>query len=101
MSDEIPIRQSTVPPDFASESDWQARLRAQLGELDARARDLVNQGNQSRLQIQHNGRQIVDLPLTVVAALGAVAVLVSPLGVVAALAGAALVRVSARVERNE
>ena len=92
-------QQTDPPEDHQAQSEWRATLRAQVDQLDARARELVKEGNRSRLVVQRGDRQIASLPLTAVAALGAVGLVVAPLGVVAALAGAALARVSARIER--
>ena len=102
MADETTVSapaQADPTDPHQSQTDWRATLRAQVDKLDARARELVTEGNRSRLVVQRGDRQIASLPLTAVAALGAVGLVVAPLGVVAALAGAALARVNARIER--
>ena len=101
MADEMIVNElkttSTVDHD-GSTSAWRARLQAMMGELDARARELVEQGNHRRLVVKQGDRTYVDLPLTAVAALGAVGVVVSPQGMVAAVLAAALARVNAHIE---
>jgi len=96
----IPRELRRTAPIVSRESriDLSARLRACVGSIDARARALIGQANRSRLVVQHGERKIVDLPLTAVAALGLVGVVVSPLAMVAAVAFSALERVNARVE---
>ena len=54
-----------------------------MDQLDARARELVTEGNRSRFVIQRGDKEIASLPLMAAAALGAVGLVVAPVGFVA------------------
>src|SRR5687768_18591908 len=72
-----------VPP--PQTRTWQEELAATGEELVARAKQLVEEGNVRRLIVKHDGRTMVEIPLTI----GVVGVLVAPqlaaLGALAAL----------------
>jgi hypothetical protein len=77
---------------------WRNKLDDAAREIEFRGREVINEGNARRLIVQQNGRDVVNMPLTVAGFIAAVAVLFAPplavLGVIAAL----LARVRARIE---
>jgi hypothetical protein len=76
---------------------WQDELNVLGDELVARVRELVNEGNVRRIIVKHEGRTLLEIPLT----LGVVGVLLAPqvaaLGAMAAL----LTRCTLAIEREE
>jgi hypothetical protein len=76
---------------------WQEELTASGDELVARVRQLVQEGNVRRVIISHEGRTLLELPLT----LGVVGALLAPqvaaLGALAAL----ITRCTLTIEREE
>lgn len=105
MSQEMPGTQPTETPpagwQSSQQGDWRARLSTTARDLEARTRELVREGNERRLVVQHDGRDIVNLPLTLAAVIGGITVLAAPLVAVVGAVAALLARVSARVERKE
>ncbi|MCC7104401.1 MAG: DUF4342 domain-containing protein [Chloroflexi bacterium] len=89
----------TIPPTEPQRPrrTWQEELTATGDELVGQVRRLVNEGNVRRVIVKHEGRTILELPLTI----GVVGVLLAPqlaaLGAVAAL----LTRCTITVEREE
>jgi uncharacterized protein DUF4342 len=61
-------------------------LRIQGSQLVESVRDLIHQGNVRRLQIRHEGKTVLELPLTVAAVGVLVAPMLAALGAFAALA---------------
>lgn len=109
MSQEMPGQQSSVEPseqlpspqDTSRESNWRERMNSAASDVSRRTKELIEQGNERRLILEYQGRSMVNLPLTIAAAIGAVAVIFAPLLAVIGFIGALLARVQARVERNE
>jgi Domain of unknown function (DUF4342) len=75
------------------------RIKPAADDLMARGRELVDKGNERRLIIEHNDRAMVDLPLTVAAALGFVATIISPTAAVLGVLAALFTRVRVRIEQ--
>lgn len=76
---------------------WQEELTATGDEVVARVKELIEAGNVRRVIVKHDGRTLLELPLT----LGVVGTLLAPqvaaLGAMAAL----LTRCTLTVEREE
>lgn len=85
-------------PSQTPESTWQEKLGAVANELGSRTRELVQASNARQLVIEHEGRRMATLPLTLAALIGVVAVLVAPALAVIGTVAALLARVRARVE---
>jgi len=96
MAQEMPGRQPTEAP----QADWKAKVGEAARDLNARARELIEEGSQRRLVIEHGGRSVVSVPLTLAAVVGAVTVLFAPLLAVLGTVAALMARVRARVERQ-
>ncbi len=79
-----------------NENGWE-EFKVAGGELVDKVKELVREGNIRRLQIKHEGRVVLELPLTVIA----VGVLIAP--VLAALGAFAAVATdcSVAVQRKE
>jgi hypothetical protein len=75
----------TTPTSDPKPRSWQEELSATGDELISRVKELVHQGNVRRIIVKHDGRTVVEFPLT----LGVVGALLAPqlaaLGAVAAL----------------
>jgi hypothetical protein len=75
----------TTPTSDPKPRSWQEELAATGDELVTRVKELVHQGNVRRIIVKHDGRTVVEFPLT----LGVVGTLLAPqlaaLGAVAAL----------------
>jgi hypothetical protein len=75
----------TTPTSDPKPRNWQEELAATGDELISRVKELVHQGNVRRIIVKHDGRTVVEFPLT----LGVVGTLLAPqlaaLGAVAAL----------------
>jgi len=97
MAQEMPGRQPTEKPP----ADWREKVGEAARDLNTRARELIEEGNQRRLVVEHGGRSVVSVPLTLAAVVGAVAVLFAPLLTVLGTVAALMARVHARVERRE
>src|SRR5689334_12936490 len=78
---------NTEMPPAGSKRNWQEELSATGDELVGRVRELVKEGTVRRIIIKHEGRTLLEVPLTIgvvgallapqIAALGALAALVS------------------------
>jgi hypothetical protein len=76
------------------------RLNATADDLVTRGRDLYEQGNQRRFILEHQGRVMINLPLTVAATIGVIIAVASwPAAVLAALA-AFFTRARVRIEEE-
>ena len=100
MAQDTARSQPTQAPHAGREASWKDRLNTAAYNLNARAREIVDEGNRRRLVVEREGREVVSLPLTVVAAVGGVAVLVAPAVVLLGAVAALMARVHARVERK-
>ncbi len=69
-----------------SEQRMPEEWRVQGSQLVDRVRDLIHQGNVRRVQIRHEGRTVLEIPLTVAAVGVLVAPMLAALGAFAALA---------------
>jgi hypothetical protein len=87
----------TTPTSDPKTRSWQEELAATGDELISRVKELVHQGNVRRIIVKHDGRTVVEFPLT----LGVVGTLLAPqlaaLGAVAAL----ITDCTVTVEREE
>jgi hypothetical protein len=73
---------------------WET-ARVQSGELVAKVRRLVHEGNIWRMVIKHDGRAVFELPVTV----GVIAVVVAPVLAVAGAIAVATGQATVDVER--
>jgi hypothetical protein len=92
--------QQTPAPHAGQEASWKGRLNTAVRGLSARAIEVLDEGNLRQLVVEREGRRVVSVPLTVAAAVGSIAVLVTPWVVLIGTAAALMARVHARVERN-
>ncbi len=101
MAQETSNPKPTETPHADWQANWRGRLNTAAHDLNARAREVIAEGSHRRLVVEREGREVVSLPLTVVAAIGGVTVLVAPAVVLFGTIAALMARVHARVERNE
>jgi len=67
---------------------WKEELSLAGNQLADEAKRLVHEGNVRTLRIKHDGRVLVELPVTAAAGVGAVTVLVAPqIAILGAIAG--------------
>jgi hypothetical protein len=67
------------------ESQWQETIQVKGGEILDTVRELIKEGNVTKIRVKHEGKTIVELPVTI----GAAGILIAPqlaaLGALAAL----------------
>lgn len=85
---------SQTPPSGEGRQSWTERIDVTVDQLSSRIQELVAQGNVRSLKIRHEGRTILDIPLTVAAVGGAAGILLAPF----LTALVAIVGIVARVE---
>jgi hypothetical protein len=79
---------------------WTERIDVTVDQLAARIQEMVSQGNVRSLKIRHEGRTILDIPLTAAVVGGAAGIMLAPfLTAVVAIAGI-VARVELIVERE-
>jgi hypothetical protein len=93
-----PTGQMTGQTTGQTTREWKSRLNDAAREIEYRGREVINEGNARRLIVQQNGRDIVNMPLTVAGFIAAVAVLFAPPLAVLAVIAALLARVRAHIE---
>jgi hypothetical protein len=76
---------------------WQEELTATGDELVARVRQLVQEGNVRRVIVTHEGRTLLEIPLTLGVVGALLALQVAALGALAAL----ITRCTLTIEREE
>lgn len=79
---------------------WTEEIELRGDQLVARVRELIAEGNVRRLIIRHEGRTMLEIPLTVAAAAGTATVLLSPLLAALGALAALLARVQVSVVRE-
>lgn len=89
-----------TPPSGEERPSWTERIDVTVDQLAARIQGLIAEGNVRSLKIRHEGRTILDIPLTVAAVGGAAGILLAPfLTALVAIAGI-VARVELIVERE-
>ncbi len=77
------------------ESKWEETIQVKGGEIIDTVRELIKEGNVTKIRVKHEGKTIVELPVTI----GAAGLLIAPqlaaLGALAAL----LTRCTLEIER--
>ena len=72
----------------SSTRTWKEELNIAGNQLADEAKRLVHEGNVRTLRIKHNGKVLVEVPVTAAAGVGAVTVLVAPqIAILGAIAG--------------
>lgn len=88
-------------PTATPRSDWSDKVSSTANEMADRARELIKMGNARRFIVTHDGREVVNLNLTIASIAGAVIFLLNPplalIGVVLAL----ILGVRARIEGGD
>jgi hypothetical protein len=70
-------------------------------ELLEKIKEIIQEGNARRIRIIHNGRPLIDIPLTVGVGVGALAVLTAPLLAAIGAIAALVAEVTVEVEKEE
>jgi hypothetical protein len=99
MSQEYPFQQPTPPPGPGTSSQWKEQINRLSRDVEVRSREIIDEGNARRLVVRHQGRDLVNLPLTVAAIGGGILVIASPPIAILAVLGALFARVDVRIER--
>lgn len=95
MSDEM-----NTPPPGDGRRSWTERIDVTVDQLSGRIQEMVAQGNVRSLKIRHEGRTILDIPLTMAALGGMAGVMLAPfLTALVAIAGI-VARVELIIERE-
>jgi len=72
----------------ATARTWKEELSVAGNQLAEEAKRLVHEGNVRTLRIKHDGRVLVEVPVTAAAGVGAVTVLLAPqIAILGAIAG--------------
>src|SRR3990172_6660604 len=79
---------------------WTEEIELAGNQLVARVQELITEGNVRRLIIRHEGRTILEIPLTVAAAAGTVTVVLSPVLAALGALAALVARVQVSIERE-
>jgi hypothetical protein len=74
------------------------RFNNTADDLMSRGRELYEKGNQRRFILEHDGRVMINLPLTVAAILGLIITVVAPWAAVLGVLAALFTRVRIRIE---
>ncbi len=98
MSNELPGPRS---PETSGMNNWMDKLNGVVDDVSARVRDLIGVGNVRRLVVEHQGRVVVDLPLTVAAIFGFVLLIAVPWAAVLGVIIALVMGVRARIEGGD
>ena len=77
------------------ENQWQETIQVKGGEIIDTVKELIKEGNVTKIRVKHEGRTVVELPVTI----GAAGLLIAPqLAAIGALA-ALLTRCTLEIER--
>jgi hypothetical protein len=68
-------------------------------ELVDKVKEIVKEGNASRIRVIHEGRPVIDIPLTVGVGVGVVTVLIAPVLAALGALAALVTKVEVEVER--
>ena len=98
MSNELPGPRS---PETSGMNNWMDKLNRVVDDVSSRVRDLIGVGNVRRLVVEHQGRAVVDLPLTVAAIFGFVLLIAAPGPAVLGIVVALVMGVRARIEGGD
>ncbi len=94
MSEEMPGSQ---PPEMPRDG-WMSRVNSVATDLTDRTRELIGMGNVRRLVVEHDGRTIVNLPLTIAAIAGLVVLVAAPWAAILVVLAALYYRLHLRIE---
>ncbi len=94
MSEDLPGSQPNGTPG----DNWKSRVSSVATDLTDRTRELIGMGNVRRLVVEHDGRTIVNLPLTIAAVAGLVVLVAAPWAVILVVLAGLYYRLHVRVE---
>ncbi|MHB1415052.1 MAG: DUF4342 domain-containing protein [Chloroflexota bacterium] len=94
------MSESGTPPPGEGRKRWTEQVEVAADQVSERVQELIKEGNVRRVIVRHEGRNIVDIPLTVATVGGLAGLYLAPwLAALAAIAGVAA-RVHVIVERE-
>lgn len=89
-----------TPPPGGEGRRWTEQIEVAADQLVARVQDLVAAGNVRRLIIRHEGRTVLDIPLTGAVVGGVVGIWLAPFLSALVLIGGLVARVQVIIERE-
>ncbi len=84
---------------LAEEQDkpWKETMQVKGSELVDQVREIIKEGNVTKIRVKHKGKTIVELPVTI----GAAGVLIAPQLAVIGVLTALLTKCTLEIERNK